>query len=90
MLVTNIYNIVDTAFVGTLGTSQSGATGGWKHNVRKSLQEEYTGGTATVACVDIFCMYLYVQTVFEKSLVMNYFGPHLYILNNIYINAKCI
>lgn len=27
MLVTNIYNIVDTAFVGTLGTSQSGATG---------------------------------------------------------------
>lgn len=27
MLVTNIYNIADTAFVGTLGTSQSGATG---------------------------------------------------------------
>lgn len=27
MMVTNIYNIVDTAFVGTLGTSQSGATG---------------------------------------------------------------
>lgn len=27
MLVTNIYNIVDTAFVGKLGTSQSGATG---------------------------------------------------------------
>lgn len=27
MLVTNIYNLVDTAFVGTLGTSQSGATG---------------------------------------------------------------
>lgn len=27
MLVTNIYNLVDTAFVGTLGTSESGATG---------------------------------------------------------------
>ena len=27
MMVTNIYNIVDTAFVGTLGTSESGATG---------------------------------------------------------------
>lgn len=27
MLVTTLYNIVDTAFVGTLGTSQSGATG---------------------------------------------------------------
>lgn len=27
MMITNIYNIVDTAFVGTLGTSQSGATG---------------------------------------------------------------
>lgn len=27
MMVTNIYSIVDTAFVGTLGTSQSGATG---------------------------------------------------------------
>lgn len=27
MMVTNIYNIVDTAFVGRLGTSQSGATG---------------------------------------------------------------
>lgn len=27
MMVTNIYNIVDTAFVGVLGTSQSGATG---------------------------------------------------------------
>ena len=28
MLVTNIYNLVDTAFVGRLGTSQSGAVGG--------------------------------------------------------------
>ena len=27
MMVTNIYNIVDTAFVGTLGTSESAATG---------------------------------------------------------------
>lgn len=27
MMVTNIYNLVDTAFVGTLGTSASGATG---------------------------------------------------------------
>jgi len=27
MLVTNIYNLVDTAFVGTLGTSASGAVG---------------------------------------------------------------
>ena len=27
MLITTIYNIADTAFVGTLGTSQSGATG---------------------------------------------------------------
>lgn len=27
MMVTNIYNLVDTAFVGSLGTSQSGATG---------------------------------------------------------------
>lgn len=27
MMVTNIYNTVDTAFVGTLGTSESGATG---------------------------------------------------------------
>ena len=27
MMVTNIYNLVDTAFVGTLVTSQSGATG---------------------------------------------------------------
>lgn len=27
MLVTNIYNLVDTAFVGELGTSESGATG---------------------------------------------------------------
>ena len=27
MMVTNIYNLVDTAFVGTLGTSQSGAVG---------------------------------------------------------------
>lgn len=27
MMVTNIYNIVDTAFIGTLGTSQSAATG---------------------------------------------------------------
>ncbi len=27
MMVTNIYNIVDTAFVGILGTSESGATG---------------------------------------------------------------
>lgn len=27
MLVTNIYNLVDTGFVGTLGTSESGATG---------------------------------------------------------------
>lgn len=27
MMVTNIYNMVDTAFVGTLGTSQSGAVG---------------------------------------------------------------
>ena len=27
MMVTNIYNIVDTAFIGTLGTSESGATG---------------------------------------------------------------
>ena len=27
MLVTNIYNLVDTYFVGTLGTSQQGATG---------------------------------------------------------------
>lgn len=27
MMVMNIYNLVDTAFVGTLGTSQSGATG---------------------------------------------------------------
>lgn len=27
MMVTNIYNIVDTGFVGTLGTSESGATG---------------------------------------------------------------
>lgn len=27
MMVMNLYNIVDTAFVGTLGTSQSGATG---------------------------------------------------------------
>lgn len=27
MMVTNIYNIADTAFVGTLGTSESGATG---------------------------------------------------------------
>lgn len=27
MMITNIYNLVDTAFVGTLGTSQSGATG---------------------------------------------------------------
>lgn len=27
MMVTNIYNIVDTAFVGVLGTSESGATG---------------------------------------------------------------
>lgn len=26
-MVTNIYNLVDTAFVGTLGTSESGATG---------------------------------------------------------------
>ena len=26
MLVTTLYNIADTAFVGTLGTSQSGAT----------------------------------------------------------------
>ena len=27
IMVTNIYNLVDTAFVGTLGTSESGATG---------------------------------------------------------------
>ena len=27
MMVTNIYNLADTAFVGSLGTSQSGATG---------------------------------------------------------------
>lgn len=27
MMITNIYNLVDTAFVGTLGTSESGATG---------------------------------------------------------------
>ena len=27
MLVTNIYNLADTAFVGQLGTSQSGAVG---------------------------------------------------------------
>lgn len=27
MMITNIYNIADTAFVGTLGTSESGATG---------------------------------------------------------------
>jgi len=27
MLITTVYNIVDTAFVGTLGTSESGATG---------------------------------------------------------------
>ena len=27
MMVTNLYNLVDTAFVGTLGTSESGATG---------------------------------------------------------------
>ena len=27
MLVTNVYNLVDTAFVGQLGTSQSGAVG---------------------------------------------------------------
>ena len=27
MMVTNIYNLVDTAFVGALGTSESGATG---------------------------------------------------------------
>ena len=27
MMITNIYNLADTAFVGTLGTSQSGATG---------------------------------------------------------------
>lgn len=27
MMVTNIYNVADTAFVGTLGTSESGATG---------------------------------------------------------------
>ena len=27
MMVSNIYNLVDTAFVGTLGTSESGATG---------------------------------------------------------------
>ena len=27
MMVTNIYNIVDTAFIGTLGTSESGAVG---------------------------------------------------------------
>ena len=27
MMVTNIYNIVDTAFVGKLGTSASGAVG---------------------------------------------------------------
>ena len=27
MLVTNIYNMADTYFVGTLGTSASGATG---------------------------------------------------------------
>ena len=27
MMVTNIYNLVDTAFVGTLGTSESGSTG---------------------------------------------------------------
>lgn len=27
MMVTNIYNLVDTAFVGTLGTSESGAIG---------------------------------------------------------------
>ena len=27
MMVTNIYNLVDTAFVGTLGTSESAATG---------------------------------------------------------------
>ena len=27
MMVMNIYNIADTAFVGTLGTSESGATG---------------------------------------------------------------
>ena len=27
MLVTNVYNMVDTAFVGKLGTSASGATG---------------------------------------------------------------
>ena len=27
MMVSNIYNLVDTAFVGALGTSESGATG---------------------------------------------------------------
>ena len=27
MLITNVYNLVDTYFVGTLGTSQQGATG---------------------------------------------------------------
>ena len=27
MMVTNIYNLADTAFVGSLGTSKSGATG---------------------------------------------------------------
>lgn len=27
MMITNVYNLVDTAFVGTLGTSESGATG---------------------------------------------------------------
>ncbi|MBQ1451682.1 MAG: MATE family efflux transporter, partial [Clostridia bacterium] len=27
MLITNIYNLVDTAFIGTLGTSASGAVG---------------------------------------------------------------
>ena len=27
MLITNIYNMVDTYFVGTLGVSQQGATG---------------------------------------------------------------
>ena len=27
MMITSVYNLVDTAFVGTLGTSDSGATG---------------------------------------------------------------
>ena len=65
MMITNIYNLADTAFVGTLGTSQSGATG----VVFATGKNTEFGKIAKILNVEIYELFEFSHQKDKKALI---------------------